>query len=867
MSKFPLLFVVVITLFTTIFLVSSNKTEAAGSVSGTVYIDYNMNGARDTNGIAPNLAIDSGVSNVTVTIFASNGSSKSTTTNSAGAFTINTSSAPALPPGPYRVEFTSLPTGYSPSVIGSNNTTTVRYIPDGNNTNINLGIISNPDYCQNTPEVFLPVANYGDQDSSSSPALVRFPYNSGTSFLDTDALAESQEDSNYSQPFLSTILTAQQIGTTWGVTYQRSTGRLLIASHFKRHFGFVNDAPGAIYVANPSTGNIVSTYTVPGATTNSHLSGNTTYERDGNNTGWDAVGKQSLGGIDLSDDEQDLFVMNLENRTLYKMNANTGTVISSASTTGLTMPTPGGSNTNCTTANKRPFAIKYYQGQLYVGLVCSAQGQNASNLRAYVFRADPTTLAFESAPVVNIALNHTRGFVSQFGGNFAAAWRPWVTTYSNQAVNFQEVSYPQPILKGISFQNGNMLIGVADRFGDQVGYLTRSNPSSNSLVVANSAGDTLKLCGSPSNGWTLESNGRCGTQGNGPQNTNQGPGGAEFFYQDFFHDGGGGHQEITTGGVDVIPGVPQAISTVYDPVDQDTVTSQINWAFTQGIRFLNTSTGATDRAYFINRTENSKGNDLGQVVVACNAAALQIGNRVWMDSDRDGVQGPSESGIANVDLELFVDSSGDGIPDTLVGTDTTDTSGNYVFGGPENNSMSGGNVILPDTAYEVRVAASNFNTPSGSLAFLLPSPGAADGSANGTSRDSDGAEFGSYVRALVTTGGFAKNDHTVDFGFMLPPTHAGIIISGRVVEDSGRGITRTAVTLTDPNSGEIKTALTNPFGYFSFSGLIAGNSYIVSVSSKSHHFDPDTRFIKAYNSISDLEFIAEQPSKKTARSK
>lgn len=876
MPRVPLFFAVLFFIVIGIFFLRSDQVEASGTITGTVYIDYNMNGTRNTTGAYPDLAIDSGVNGVTVTVYASNGDSKSTITDASGSYSINTSAAPALPNGPYRVEFTSLPNGYSPSVVGGANGTTVAYVPNGNSSNVSLGIISNPDYCQNDPDVYLPVSSYGEQ-TSMEPALIQFPYRAGADFTDPDTGAGSEMESVYAQPDRTSILQVNQLGTTWGTTYQRSTNRLFIAAHFKRHFGFLTNttaSAAAIYVANPATGSVITTYTVPGITANAHLSGGTTYEQDGNNAGWDAVGKQSIGGIDVSDDDENLYAMNLENRTLYRFNANTGAVINSVSTTSLTMPTPGGTEPNCVTANKRPFAVKYHQGRLYLGFVCSGEPEtektplNLSDLRAYVFTAHPTTLAIAPAPVVNIRLDYTRGYVSEFGGEFPAEWNPWQPTFSNQTGSSGEVSYPQPILKGIAFQGTNMILGIADRFGDQVGYLTESDPNNSELHIANSAGDTLKLCGDPTLGWTLESNGLCGGQGTGPQNNGQGPGNGEFFFQDYFMQGGAGHQENTTGGIDVIPGVPQVISTVYDPVDNDT-TNPINfdWAFTQGIRFLNTTTGQTDRAYYVNRTEYSKGNDLGQVVVACRPAPLQIGNRIWLDSNRNGIQEPDENPLANVVVELYVDSDGDGTPDLLVGTATTDLNGNYVFGGPNNSNLTGTNSILPNTAYEVRIPTSNFATPTGPLAFLLPSPTAADATANGTSRDSNGEASGTYVRALVTTGSYAQNNHTVDFGFMLPPTSAGIIVAGRVVDPSGRGLPRVKVTITNPQTSAVKTVITNSFGYFSFSDLEAGDSYVVSVSAKAYNFDPDTQFIKAYSSINNVLFTSSPPAQKGARTK
>lgn len=64
-------------------------------------------------------------------------------------------------------------------------------------------------------------------------------------------------------------------------------------------------------------------------------------------------------------------------------------------------------------------------------------------------------------------------------------------------------------------------------------------------------------------------------------------------------------------------------------------------------------------------------------------AANGIGNRVWHDFDRDGVQDAGEPGIAGVTLFLWSDPDDDGVPDYLgwQGTAVTDENGYYRFSG------------------------------------------------------------------------------------------------------------------------------------------------------------------------------------------
>lgn len=58
-----------------------------------------------------------------------------------------------------------------------------------------------------------------------------------------------------------------------------------------------------------------------------------------------------------------------------------------------------------------------------------------------------------------------------------------------------------------------------------------------------------------------------------------------------------------------------------------------------------------------------------------------IGDRVWKDGNRNGIQDSGEPGIGGVKVELWVDSNNDGAHDTLVGTTNTNSNGNYSFTG------------------------------------------------------------------------------------------------------------------------------------------------------------------------------------------
>lgn len=88
-----------------------------------------------------------------------------------------------------------------------------------------------------------------------------------------------------------------------------------------------------------------------------------------------------------------------------------------------------------------------------------------------------------------------------------------------------------------------------------------------------------------------------------------------------------------------------------------------------------------------------------------------------------------------------------------------------------------------------------------------------------------------------------------------PPTAANVSVGGRVTAN-GVGVARATVQILDPSSNEIRTALTNGFGYYRFDDIPAGNSYVVSVRHKKYQFSP--RIISVDDDLSDVDFTPEE---------
>ncbi|MEQ1922114.1 MAG: peptidoglycan DD-metalloendopeptidase family protein [Pyrinomonadaceae bacterium] len=98
---------------------------------------------------------------------------------------------------------------------------------------------------------------------------------------------------------------------------------------------------------------------------------------------------------------------------------------------------------------------------------------------------------------------------------------------------------------------------------------------------------------------------------------------------------------------------------------------------------------------------------------------------------------------------------------------------------------------------------------------------------------------------------------TVDQPFILgTPTNALVTLSGRVRSNSGRGIGRATVTLTNTSTGATVTAITGKNGQYSFSNIAAGVNYTVTASQRRHNFGSAVRAVIPVENTTGLEIMA-----------
>ncbi len=116
-------------------------------------------------------------------------------------------------------------------------------------------------------------------------------------------------------------------------------------------------------------------------------------------------------------------------------------------------------------------------------------------------------------------------------------------------------------------------------------------------------------------------------------------------------------------------------------------------------------------------------------------------------------------------------------------------------------------------------------------------------------------ESGTFNFAITATDG--TNSNITNYQLQVfGPTAANVSVSGRVLTNTGRGLRNAIVTMTD-SSGETLTARTNPFGYYRFTDVGVGETYVFDVRSKQFQFIPQV--VNIAEDLTELNFVAQNP--------
>ncbi|MFI8929049.1 SpaA isopeptide-forming pilin-related protein [Streptomyces sp. NPDC053474] len=580
-----------------------------------------------------------------------------------------------------------------------------------------LTAVHNPaDYCQANPDLATPCQRQDAAGSVAAKALVSWPY-----------------DRTGDAPEPTTEATSSQIGATYGLAHKRDTDQLFVGALTKRLIPYGPAGPGGIYLVDRATKRTSPFATVPDAGDAQHSADLTRDTLEINN----AVGKEGLGDLDLSEDGKTLYAVGLKAKSLYVYDVSKAAPGQPPATAKQVIPIP---DPGCPTGagDWRPYGLGVQDGAVYLGGVCSAESsQQRADLRAYVLKLDGTSFS----TVVSHTLDYERGMgYSSVAGD--THWEPWLQTW-DPLKWFKQANFPGPVLSDIVFdRDGSMVLGFRDRLGDQAGYEALPPEGSTDTVQRSlfpAMGDITRVC-KAGDRWVWDSEGpECPNHfvnGSAPP---QQDGVKEYYYGDSTL---GQLAESLQGGLAFAPRFTKTVSTIVDPLT----------IFSGGVRKFDNATGAGSEDYEVEAGKGTfgKANGLGDLELLCDQAPIQIGNRVWFDRDRDGIQGPDEEPIPGTTVTLM-DKDG-----KVLETTTTNSRGEYYF------------QVKPHTEYQIK-----FDVKTGDTSGIPERPAPADlvptEKDRGSNRSIDSNPDPKTQIDMLTTGPAGHNDHTHDAGYYIPP--------------------------------------------------------------------------------------------------
>lgn len=714
---------------------------------------------------------------------------------------------------PVRVEFSNIENGSYPTFDGTGTGTTVQFVSAASCA-INLGIASPVNFCP-SGTVILPC--YATDVNQTSVAY--FPYsNSGTTPTPLETASISD------------------VGGLWGGANQVTKKRVFFSAVLKRHIPLGPQGLGGIYVFDYNTGTPthVSDFNITALTlanSGDPVSGGSidvgsvirsggsdyTLPSSGPSVDLDAfakVAKVGLGDTDMEEDGNTLWTVNLFQRAIISIDVS-GTAPGVVNQYLIDM-LPG--IPSCTNGVLRPWGLEFANGKGYLGLECTAENTGTeSDLHSYVYSFDPNNPSAGLTLEVDFAMTYDR---EKEGGNGDAEWLAWTDIWQSE-FEFQNWHWPQPVLSDIEIdRNGGMTLAFLDRTSFQLGY--KNYPavagSTNANVEGIATGDIVKFCWTGS-AWAAEGTAGCpdgdvGGYVNSNSIANDGLAGlGEFYYGDYYRDSGGnyGHEEVALGALIYNPITNEMLATVYDPTGFST----------NGVHWYDASTGARNNVYLVTPSTGdvtffAKGTSLGDMEILCTGTPpMEIGNRVWNDTDEDGIQDACELPIVGVTVQLVKDG-------TVIATTQTNTAGEYYF---SNNTASGvtwtgtgqNTGLLPETTYVIRIENATGGTQQIPLDGLTLTNINSNSNAN-DNIDSDGVLNGVNAEITYTTGTIGSVDHTLDFGFILDITCNLMLTCNPIDQTScvdGNGSASVSVSGGQGNltylwsSGETSNTITN----------------------------------------------------------
>ena len=761
-------------------------TCQSGETGGLVFRDVDADGVQDS--IEPAIA----ASGLVVKAYDTAGSEiASASVDSAGAYSLGTIASATLAAG-VRLELSGLPSYVKQGAVGTSSASSVRFITTAGCSNL-FGLHNPAEYCEADPTLSIACYQGGAAASSSSPAVISTGYStSGLPIAYGGTATNPTPDT-----------TVGTVGSVWGGAWDARRKRLFLGAFMKRHVGLGPRGLGGIYVLDysASTVSLGTSFTLSGVTpanggaavdlgsvTRTEVAGAISGDFDLSTNpaqpsidldAFAKVGAVGYGDLSLSEDGATLWMVNLAQRALMSMDVS-GTTASLPGTVRQYLLSDLSGVPTCTGGTFRPFAVEFRDGVGYLGGVCDAQtSQSAANLSAHVLSFSPGSPTSGFTSQISFALNYTREPIwsttpgaTASGSAVFGAWRPWhtsnwVASLTPYLAESAGLGAAQPMLSNIRFlPNGSMVLAFADRYSHQMGYQNYYPISASvSTIEGMSGGDLLLVC-RVNGSWVLEGAAGCAETDTDSIVTSDGPNGVgEFFRHDGFYFTGGNfsnlstHSEIALGGIAVVPSSGEVLAVTFDPLPNTALVR------TNGLSRFSAADGSVLANYLIVPDPVSfpgylgKAGGLGEPLLRCTANPIEIGNRLWLDADSDGVQDSGETPLSGVTVQLC-SSTG-----SVLATATTDANGNYLFSSRSATSTTSAIYSISSLAPAVTGLRVCIPLSQAALSSYLVTEQDGDSTTNGDARDSDCTSSSGSAVISVSLGDVGSNDHTFDCGF------------------------------------------------------------------------------------------------------
>ncbi len=533
---------------------------------------------------------------------------------------------------------------------------------------------------------------------------------------------------------------------------------------------------------------------------------------------YNQVGRAGLGDVDVSPDGSTLYAVEMTQAapkfwTVPIVGTGPSTAAGTPTSIGIAAPTTFGGVT-CV-GPWHPMAIGVRGSRVMVGGVCGGNEARAvdpatgrTEATAWVLERNAAGTGFDAIAAVGLGYAKGGGYQGEnlftWGQVQTGLWHNWNDGPPawNDPDSEPFGGWPKPMLANIEIlDDGGLALSMRDRYYDQVkpnGVIryewdgtgaTQENERS-----GQGAAELLRLCWNGST-YTRESGGACGAttgaSAAGILSAGSVPAGARddspLFYALSWlcSDSAPGctstkayHPYTSIGGTATMPGSPVLWTTAYDittfnqqglralgPCDARVGDGACGPAGVANGAMLGgaTITPSPERVY-----DFAKGNGLGDLELLCDAAPVQIGNRVWIDANKNGIQDADETPVKGVTVRLY-NAAG-----TVVGTALTDAKGQYYFSSnvskpaTGDGGNTGGGLVAGDT-FTVKFDKAADYAAGGPLDgyTLTRADATATGGANSTSINSKATSVGGFPTIAIPARKAGFNNHTYDVGFHL----------------------------------------------------------------------------------------------------